>query len=520
MNQAAVAKLITERERDIMLSSCRYTTAAVYGYQIAPPHDRILHHYESAPETLDLAPRGSGKSRIGDIGYITWRALKDPNLRILLVSDTDKHAERFLKTIGDGLEYSQAVRRNFGNVKGPRWTSHELTLAGRTKILSEATVTAIGAYSGAATSGHYDMIIADDLVNFTNSRTEGLREMLIDWFKLTLYPTLVPGGEIHVLGTRYHHLELYQVLIDELGFDVQVQRAIEIDSETGEEVSIWEEYMPLEDRLDPVTGRIVKGLRTLREELGSVVFSLQYQNDVELLKKGEIFRSDWFQWYVLEEDRKGRAYIVVDGEDTIPLKDLAIYAGCDPAFSERDKKQSDYFAIVVIGRHKKSGRYFVLDVVRDRPTYEGRVELVEGMWNRWRPRVTAIEDVAGQKEFVQRVKKTLPYIRVKAIKTDKDKTSRAWTRSGLVENAKVFLRRDRSALFIEELCMMPDGPHDDQFDGFDLALEAAGVPRTGMIITQQKGADRYLDRVPVSARRRFAGDAPVLDRRKWSELDH
>jgi predicted phage terminase large subunit-like protein len=520
MIDAGVAGFLAENEREIMLSSCRYTTAAIYGYQIAPPHDSILHHYESAPETLDLAPRGSGKSRIGDIGYITWQALKNPNIRILLVSDTDQHAERFLKTVASGLEYSPAVRRNFGAVKGPRWTSHEIVLAGRTKILSEATVTAIGAYSGAATSGHYDIIVADDLVNFTNSRTEGLREMLIEWFKLTLYPTLVPGGEVHALGTRYHHLELYQVMTDELGFDVQVQRAIETDPETGEEVSLWEEYMPLEDRADPRTGRVTLGLRSLREKLGSVTFSLQYQNDVELLKRGEIFRADWFNWYTLEEDRKGRAYLAVEGEDPIPLKDLAIYAGVDPAFSERDKKRSDYFAIVVIGRHKPTSRFFILDVIRDRPTYEGRADLVAGMWTRWRPRVTAIEDVAGQKEFVQRVKKTLPYIRVKAIKTDKDKTTRAWTRSGLVENGRVFLRRDRSALFVEELCMMPDGPHDDQFDGFDLALEAAGVPRTGMIIQQQKGADRYLDRVPVSTRRRFAGDVPPPYRSKWSDLDH
>ncbi len=525
MTVSEVTSFLADREREIMLSSCRYTIAAIYGYQIAPPHDRILQHYESARETLDLAPRGLGKTRIGDIGYITWRALTNPDLRILLASDTDQHAERFLKTIAAGLEYSPAVLRNFGDVKGPTWKSHEITLAGRTKIFTEATVTAIGAYSGAATSGHYDIIIADDLVNYTNSRTPGRREALIDWFKLTLYPTLVPGGELHALGTRYHHLELYQVMIDELGFDVQVQQAINIDPETGEEVSLWEEYMPLDDRLDSRTGRVTLGLRTLREKLGSVTFALQYQNDIELLKRGEIFRADWFRWYSLEEDRDGRAYIVIEGEaDPIPLTDLAIYAGVDPAFSERDQRQADYFAIVVVGRHKATDRFFVLDVIRDRPTYEGRVDLVRGMWARWRPRVTAIEDVAGQKEFVQRVKVTHPYIRVKPIKTDTDKVSRAWTRSGLVENGRVYLRRDRAALFVEELCMMPDGPHDDMFDGFDLALEAAGIPRTGMIIQRQKGTDRYLDRVPVTSRRRLTDTGttayPPTNRLKWADLHH
>mgnify|MGYP000889097885 FL=1 len=516
MNPATIEQVLAERERDLILSSCRYAIAAIYGYQIALHHDRILSHFESAPETLDLAPRGSGKSRIGDIGYITWRTLGNRNLRVLLVSDTERHAERFLRTIADGLAYSPAVRRNFGDVRGLKWGAKEITLAGRDQILSEASVTAIGAYSGAATSGHYDLIICDDLVNFTNSRTEGLRETLIDWFKLTLYPTLIPGGEIHVLGTRYHHLELYQVLIDELGFDVQVQRAIETDPQTGEERSIWEDYMPLEDRVDQETGEVlVKGLTTLREELGSVTFGLQYQNDVELLKQGEIFRADWFRYYDLEEE--AGLYLAVDDEDPIYVKNLEIYAGVDPAFTEKDS--NDYFAIAVIGRHRPTGRYFLLEVIRERPTYEGRVDLIAGMWARWRPRVTAIEDVAGQKEFVQRVKKTLPYIRIKPITTDSDKTSRAWTRSGLVENGRILLRRGRHQVFLEELCLMPDGAHDDQFDALDLALEAAGVPRSGMLITRQKGADRYLDRVPVSPWKGRTQRQTPSSRSKWAELN-
>lgn len=514
-----IDRLLAERERDLILSSCRYAIAAIYGYQIAPHHDRILSHIESAPETLDLAPRGSGKSRIGTIGYITWRILRDRNLRVLLVSDTERHAERFLRTIADGLAYAPAVQRNFGEVKGPKWGSKEITLAGRTQILSEASVTAIGAYSGAATSGHYDLIVADDLVNFTNSRTEGLRETLIDWFKLTLYPTLIPGGELHALGTRYHYLELYQTLIDELGFDTQVQRAIEVDPATGSDVSIWEAYMPIGDRLDPATGDVlVKGLTTLRDELGSVTFGLQYQNDVELLKAGAIFRMGWFRYYDIDEDPMGRPYIVVsepgrDIADPLFITDLEIYAGCDPAFSERDT--ADYFTIVVIGRHKATGRYYLLDIIRERPTYEGRVDRITEIWDRWRPRVIAIEDVGGQKEFVQRVKKTHPYIRIKAISTGTDKVSRAWTRSGLVENGRIYVRRDRHQIFTEELCLMPDGAHDDLFDGFDLALEAAGVPRTGMIITQQKGADRYLDRVRSSP---WKKTSPYV-RSKWSDMD-
>jgi len=516
VQRETIERVLRERERDLLLSSCRYTVASVYGYQIGRHHDSILQHIETYPETLDLAPRGSGKSRIGTVGYITWRALRDPNIRILLVSDTDRHAQRFLSTIAAGLEYSSVIQRNFGDVRGPKWTSHEIVLKGRTKILTEATITAVGAYSGAATSGHYDVIIADDLVNYKNSRTEGLREMLIDWFKLTLYPTLVPGGELHVLGTRYHFLELYQVLIDEMGFHVNTQQAIRTAPATGEEASIWEAYMPLDDREDPRTGKVVKGLRRLREDLGGVTFALQYQNDVEPMKKGEIFHYDWFRWYTLGEDDQGRRTVVLDDGTVVPWKELVVFAGVDPAFATSER--NDYCTIAVIAHHRETGNYFLLDMIHGRFTYNQRILKVAGAWNLWNPRVIGMEENGAQIEFSSRVRETYPYMRIRGLKTSTDKVSRAWSRSGLVENRKVHVRKGQGG-FVSELCMMPDGEHDDQFDAWDFALEVAGVPRSGMLITQQKGTGHYLDRVSQGSRWSPTGDSDGASRRsRWHEL--
>lgn len=354
------------------------------------------------------------------------------------------------------------------------------------KILTEATITALGAYSGAVTSGHYDLIICDDLVNFENSRTEGGRARMLEWFKQTLLPTLIPGGELHVVGTRYHFLDLYQIMIDELKYDTKIQRAI-IQTEDGEH-SIWEEYMPLLDRCDAVTGKKTEGLKTIQENLGPVVFNLQYQNDAELMKKGSIFEYDWFRWYEMETREDGSLWILRSDMAPVAVSKLTIYAGVDPSIGEGD--QSDFFSVCVIGVDRFTKEIFVLDIFKGRLLYDNRARIVDAKYQQWHPSIIGIEDVAFQKEFVQRVRQTFPYIRVKEIKTTKDKVSRAYGRSGLVQNGKVFVKKGM-ADFVEELCIMPDGAHDDQFDAFDFAVAVSESAQGGAKDTPLPGSGKW-----------------------------
>jgi len=499
MPQSLTHPLITSHQKGILISSCRYFINTIFNYLIEPHHDNILAHAESCTQSLDLAPRGSGKSRIITIGYVAWRAATNPDIRVLIVSDTDDHAVRFLGTIKNALHHHPLIKQHFGNLAGDKWTDHQIEVVGRTKILTEATITAQGAYSGAVTSGHYDIIICDDLVNFENSRTEGSRVRMLEWFKQTLLPTLIPGGELHIIGTRYHFLDLYQVMIDELKYDCQIQQAIMRD-EAGTESSIWEKYMPISDRVDPATGKLTQGLRTIQGNLGSVIFNLQYQNDAELMKKGNIFEYDWFKWYETETREDGKTYLLRQDGQTVCTDRLTIYAGVDPSIGEGD--QSDFFAVCVIGLDRLNKDIYVLDIVKSRLSYEGRGRVIDTKYQMWHPQITGIEDVAFQKEFCQRIRKTYPYIRVKEIKTTKDKVSRAYGRSGLVQNGKVFVKKGM-ADFVEELCIMPEGAHDDQFDAFDFAIYVS------------ESADGGTKKTPIPGTDKYRGDGTHEDKRIW-----
>ena len=108
--------------------------------------------------------------------------------------------------------------------------------------------------------------------------------------------------------------------------------------------------------------------------------------------------------------------------------------------------------------------------------------------------IIGIEDVAFQKEFVQRIRQTYPYMRVKEVKTTKDKVSRAYGRSGLVQNGKVFVKKGM-ADFVEELCIMPDGAHDDQFDAFDFAIAVSESAQGGAKSTPLPNSGKWTGRM-------------------------
>ena len=441
-------------EQQFLRDSPEQFIQRIFGYRIAPLHAAILAQYNNIQETLYLAPRGSGKTRIGNIGYCGWKAVNNPNIRILILSDTDTHAIRFLGTIKTAFETHLLLHRYYGELRGAKWTDHELVLKTRTDLaLTEATISAMGMYSGAVTTGHYDIIIADDLINFDNTRTEGQRERAKTWFKTTMLPTLLPGGEIHCLGTRYHYDDLWDMITNDLGYDTQIQHAI-MNEGTINERSYWEWHMPLHTKI--TDGRKIKGLIEIRDGdensagIGSLIFNLQYQNDVELQKKGRIFEYDWFKFY-----------------DTIPLN-LEVYQGVDLAISKEEG--AAFFVILTLGRDK-DGNIYLLDIYRERGvSFNTQRNMIKKKAEEWKPIRIGIETNAYQEALAEEVQR-LTVLPIFEITTTRDKTRRAQIRSGLVENGHVYISSDMHS-FISELVMMPDSNYKDQFDAFDFALTA------------------------------------------------
>jgi len=299
-------------EEHLLKHSEAYFIHKVFGYTIAPHHAKMLAHIQNTQQTLILSARGSGKTKICDIGHIAFKILNNPNERLLLLSDTHNHAIRFLGTIEAVLTTSPIVKQYYGDVIGPKMTNMEIVTSFRTdNSITEATVTATGMYGSYVTSGHFTEVVCDDLITFENSRSTLQRDRTNNWFKTTLLPTLLPGAPIRVIGTRYHFDDLYNTLMKSLGYKTLLMPAI-INMGTKKEYSVWESFMPLHTKM--INGKLIKGLYEIKEDVGSLIFGLQYQNDVSLQESGSIFKWNDFQFYSDISEENGVFYVEINEE--------------------------------------------------------------------------------------------------------------------------------------------------------------------------------------------------------------
>ena len=149
---------------------------------------------------LICVPRGCFKSSVGVVSYAIWCLLRDPNLRILIDSEVYENSKNFVREIRGKLE-SPVMARLFGNFRSEHWTEGSITIAQRTKVYKEASITASGVGAG-KTGQHYDIIIHDDLNSDKNSQNPEQRQKVIRHYKMNV-SILEPGGTMVVIGTRY-----------------------------------------------------------------------------------------------------------------------------------------------------------------------------------------------------------------------------------------------------------------------------------------------------------------------------
>jgi predicted phage terminase large subunit-like protein len=307
---------------------------------------------------------------------------------------------------------------------------------------------------GPVASRHYDVIIADDLVDEENSRTEVQRDKVKTWWYKTLVPCCEPDGRVFVLGTRYHHLDLYGHLIrNEYADKHQIIPAICPDGTTP-----WPEKFSL------------NWLEERRRQAGSIIFNAQYQNDTSLMK-GHIFKEEWFQFYNTEPD----------------WGQMHMFIGCDPAATKREallnknKANTDWWTIVVGGRPCKKGEYasdvYLREVWRDRCTKEEYLEKLKQLNEKYKPLKVMIETVAAQEYLAQDAEKHMP---VKRLDRTTDKVARAYWLQAFLENGQILMpdksiarNYDTWQALLDELLLFPQTEHDDLFDGLQTMVEGA-----------------------------------------------
>jgi len=449
---------------ELLRYSPSYFINKVFNLRVDGCHEKILEHMMDTKDNLTLVARGHGKSKILQ-GYLGWYAINNPNKRIIIISSTDTKARMFLNTIKNTLEFSPIINEFYGgktgSIVGTTWTENAITLAARTEIHTEPTILSAGAGSGKITGMHCDGILAiDDIIDFDSSRSELQRNRMLNWYRTTLTPVKMAECSTVVVGTRYAVSDLYNNLITEFGLDVMNLPAINKDG-----TALCEWLAPLKDKYNSDGKLIIKGLETIKAELGSVIWGLQYENDTTLLAAGTIFKYDDFRFYerVLFEDNN----ITVERLDGTRELIKKIVIGVDLAISE--KQTADYTALCIVGKTEK-GNIYVLDYINQRLSFNSQITLIENLVAKWEPNEVVIEQIAYQAAMVDELRRR-GGLKIIPVTPTRDKVARAYMVSGLVESNLVHFKQKGQADVTENLTIFPSGNHDDITDAFVYGLD-------------------------------------------------
>jgi len=391
---------------------------------------------------LLLAPRGHAKSTCVTVNYPLWMLGNNPNLRIIIASDTVSQASLFLRQISHTIEHNKSYHDIYGHLKPDiqdKWTDTEVIVK-RDQNLKDASLLALGV--GSATIGRRaDLIICDDIVSEDNCATELQREKLKTWFYKVLMPVLDPDGAVIVVGTRWHYHDLYSELLEKPQYTQKVYKAIEKGK------ALWPARFSL------------KKLEEIKNEIGSIIFNCQYLNDPSGLR-GQLLKLDWLQYY-----------------DVAP-PDMRIYQGVDLAISER--AEADYTVICTIGVDAQNNIY-VLDFYRDKLSFPMQVKAIHVQAEIHKPLKIAIESNAYQKAMSQQLRQ-MSMLPVVETKTTKDKITRMIALSPHFENGRIRIKKDMTEL-IDEYLKFPRGEHDDMLDALEIAVRSAAISPGSKIFT-------------------------------------
>lgn len=445
-----VEDLYRNEKRDKILANelLDYYIFHYLGLDVPPHQESWIHHLESDEDLLVLAPRDHGKTTVFCRAYPEHQALVNPNMRILILSKTHRQAEKTLDLIEQDLQGNPLIQRDYYDELRDYHRKDNMLYFNRTEAQRDATIEAAGLL-GAITGSHFDLIIADDLIDDESTRTKQRMDNVHQWFQGTVEPLLEPWGRMIIVGTRKHYNDLYGRLIDSDAYTVIHDKAICADGKP-----LWPERWPLEK------------LEEKKRKMGTVMFNREYQNDPTGLQ-GQLLREEWIQYY-----------------DT-PPEDLRVYQGLDLAISQSET--ADYTVCTTIGVTEEGEDVYVLDWYRARVDFPTQVRMVCELADRYQPLVIGVEDVAYQRALPQAVlrRRRLP---LRPLRPDGDKTRRILSSFIAFENGKVYLPRGHRHLgdFIDEYLQFDRGEHDDMLDSLCIALRASETGRTRIYIPRRR----------------------------------
>lgn len=462
LSQEVIDKL-AERGR----KSLFFFTRAILGFDKVTKSIHIevtnaLMDYVSNKRMKIVFPRDWYKTTICSIAYPIWRAINNPEVRILLVQNTYTNAVSKLGAIKQIFEKNQLFRALYPEILpviGCKWKGDSLCV-NRVGTFPESTFEGAGT-STATTSRHYDIIIEDDTVapDFDNMTgmlmqpTKSQIEKAIGWHKLA-HPLLIEPAEsqILVVGTRWTEADLLDWIEQNEDYTTISRSCLEDEAGLPDELGkpTWE-YT--DDGRPKFTLEV---LEQLKNALGPYMFSALYLN-LPTAASNQVFKQSFINYY-----------------NNLP-SGLLYCTTHDPASATEDSSSDpDYSVTLTTGINPKNGHIYIVHYTRERVNPGAVINTLFEHFLTFKPLRFRLEAISYQRTLAywitQRQNERNIFFPIeevtghKASKTDRIK--------GLVPYfaaTRIFVRRDMPELE-SELLSFPRGRHDDVIDALSMHL--------------------------------------------------
>lgn len=165
--------------------------------------DEIVNNYD---RFLIESARDHGKSHYFSLAYPIWRAgWTHPGKLGYIFSATQELAQAFLAIIKDEIINNPRLSHLVPTGKDSGWSQREITLSNGSTIRARGMGTKVR-------GGHPYWIIVDDGLTDESIYSETIRRRIIDYFLSAIVNMVVPDGQLGVVGTPFHHSDLYSHL--------------------------------------------------------------------------------------------------------------------------------------------------------------------------------------------------------------------------------------------------------------------------------------------------------------------
>lgn len=396
---------------------------------------------------INVPPRHL-KSISASVAFPAFALGRNPGTTFTLVCYSQELGEKMMRDLRSVLA-SPWYRRAFPELRLTKNTSSEIVTdrnGGVNMTSVEGTLTGRGS----------DIIIVDDPIKPGDVQSEAERKRVNEWFSNTLFSRLndKKTGRIVVAMQRLHEDDVTGYLTaspDHSWTVLKVPAIADLDT------------------LHPVIGKAAPYVRAagsvidperedhetlaqLQRDLGSLVFSAQYQQE-PLPREGNLVKTAWFRTY---------------SPDKLDWSFDAVVASWDTASAANEN--NDFSVGSVFG--VKDDRYYLLRVYRERLEYPALRRHIQDVTRRHGVGRVLLEWADSGRNLFSDLAELDIRSRYRVMKPKGSKEDRLAACSAIIEDGRVYLpdSADWLAPFLSEVTGFPNARHDDQVDSLSQFL--------------------------------------------------